>query len=281
MQLGEDLIASTEANSNASPLTVALTERDRDIQSMVRRSLDRKDVLLAYQPVVSAADPSRIAYFEGLIRVLDDAGRIIPASDFIESCDQTETGRILDCIALELGLAALSEAPNLRLAINMSTRSIGDSGWMESLHGGLEGQSTIAERLIIEIDESSTIGNPEATRAFIEEMQPLGIGFALDDFGAGYMAFRNLRDFDFDIIKIAGEFVRGIHMDPDSKVIATALVSIAKQFDMLTVAECVGSEADANLLASIGVDCMQGYYFGVPTTRPTWPEFPAMLKRAL
>ncbi|WP_317707038.1 EAL domain-containing protein [Tropicimonas sp. TH_r6] len=244
---------------------------------MVRRSLERKDVLLAYQPVVSARQTGKIVFFEGLLRVLDDTGRVIPARDFISACEKTETGRLLDCLALEIGLQALAKAPSLRLAINMSARSIGFSRWIKTLHAGLDGQPTVAERLIIEITESSTIVMPDVTHAFMEEMQLLGVSFALDDFGAGYTAFRYLRDFDFDIIKIAGEFIRGIHKDPDNQVLTQAMITIARQFEMFTVAESVESEQDAQLLTKMGVDCMQGYFFGVPTTRPSWPEFPREL----
>ncbi len=277
MQSGPDLFSPAEIDEVASPLSAAVAERDRDVLSMVRRSLERKDVLLAYQPVVSARQPSTIVFFEGLLRVLDDTGRIIPAREFISACEKTETGRLLDCLALEIGLQALARAPSLRLAINMSARSIGYSRWVKTLHAGLDGQPTVAERLIIEITESSTIVMPDVTHAFMEEMQLLGVSFALDDFGAGYTAFRYLRDFDFDIIKIAGEFIRGIHNDPDNQVLTQALVTIARQFEMFTVAESVESEQDAQLLTEMGIDCMQGYFFGVPTTRPSWPEFPREL----
>ena len=157
MQSGRDDFIPADFDNAANPLAMAVAERDADILSMVRRSLDRKDVLLAYQPVVSTRTPDRIAFFEGLIRVLDDTGRIIPAGEFISACENTETGRIIDCLALEIGLNALARAPKLRLAINMSARSIGYSRWMKTLHEGLDDRPTVAERLIIEITESSTI----------------------------------------------------------------------------------------------------------------------------
>lgn len=96
------------------------------------------------------------------------------------------------------------------------------------------------------------------------------MSFALDDFGAGLTSFRYLRDFYFDIIKIDGSFIRGIHKNPDNQVLAKVMVSIAQHFEMLTVAEFVETEAEANFLAKTGIDCLQGYYFGVPTVRPRW-----------
>lgn len=263
-----------------NPLAVAIAQRDRDILSMVRRSVDSGNVLLAYQPVVDARRPDRTAFYEGLIRVIDDTGRIIPASDFIDACESHELGRIMDCLALEFGLKALAIAPSLRLAVNMSARSIGYPRWMATLEQGLAACPTVGERLILEITESSAILMPDITIVFMQRLQEHGIAFALDDFGAGYTAFRHLRDLDFDIVKIAGEFITGIHEDADNRVLTRALVSIARQFDMLTVAEAVESAPDARILAEMGVDCLQGYYFGVPSTRPRWPEFPQSMRSA-
>ena len=75
-----------------SPLAAAVAERDRGTMDMVRRAVKRRDVMLAFQPVVQAARPDRPAFYEGLIRILDETGRIIPARDFIEAVETTETG---------------------------------------------------------------------------------------------------------------------------------------------------------------------------------------------
>ncbi|SIN74519.1 EAL domain-containing protein [Vannielia litorea] len=264
----------------SSPLGAAVRQRDSDILAMVRAALDRRDVLLAFQPIVRATDHQKTAFYEGLIRVLDDTGRVIPAREFISACETNEIGRIIDCLALEMGLTALHEAPGLRLAINMSARSIGYPRWMQTLERGLAMAPTLAERLIIEITESSAIVMPDITSVFMLDLQTRGVSFALDDFGAGYTAFRYFRDFFFDILKIDGQFVKGIARDPDNRVIVEAMISIARHFDMFTVAEFVENAEDAAVLSEIGVDCLQGYHFGAPTTSPSWREFPRGMRRA-
>lgn len=253
-----------------NPLDFAVRSRDKNTMDMVRDALRRKQVMLAYQPVVRADRQHRPAFYEGLIRVLDDTGRIIPAREFIEVVETDEMGRIIDCLALEMGLAALAEEPGLRLSINMSARSVGYKRWMDTLNHGLQIDPTAGERLILEITESSAMVMPELVTAFMGELQRLGVSFALDDFGAGYTAFRFLKDFYFDIVKIDGQFIRNIHADPDNQVLTKALVSIAEQFEMFTVAECVEDAKDVHFLESIGIDCMQGYYFGAPTITPPW-----------
>ncbi|MBW6505158.1 MAG: EAL domain-containing protein [Rhodobacteraceae bacterium] len=253
-----------------SPLDYAVAERDRETMSLVRRAVDRRDVVLAFQPIVQGARPDRPAFYEGLIRLLDETGRIIPAKDFIETIETTELGRKIDCLSLEMGLIALAEDPGLRLAINMSARSIGYPNWLKTLNRGLAKDDTAAERLILEITESSAMVMPELVSVFMQDLQQRGVSFALDDFGAGYTSFRYLREFYFDIIKIDGQFIRGIAESADNQVLTQALMSIARHFDMFTVAESVENARDAAFLQGLGIDCMQGYYFGAPTILPPW-----------
>jgi EAL domain-containing protein (putative c-di-GMP-specific phosphodiesterase class I) len=255
-----------------NPLAHALASRDKSIVSMVDEAVRHNQVMLAYQAIVPAGGQGRAAFYEGLIRVMDETGRIIPAQEFIHAVETTETGRIIDCLALEKGLRALRDYPDLRLAINMSARSIGYPRWMRTLKRGLAHGDTIAERLILEITESSAMLVPELVVNFMDDLQKKGISFALDDFGAGFTSFRYLRDFYFDILKIDGQFIRGICDDPDNQVLTNALISIGEQFDMVTIAESVEQPRDAAYLESIGIDCLQGYYFGAPTIHPPWLE---------
>ncbi|RAK15381.1 EAL domain-containing protein (putative c-di-GMP-specific phosphodiesterase class I) [Salipiger aestuarii] len=253
-----------------SPLDLAVAERDRTILDTVRNAIRHKQVMLSFQPVVQARKPDSLAFHEGLVRVLDETGRIVPARDFISAVEGTEYGRMLDCIALEEGLSELANVPSLRLAVNMSARSIGYPRWMDILHKGIAENPTVGERLILEITESSAMLVPELVTSFMADLQPDGITFAMDDFGAGYTALRHFKDFSFDILKIDGEFIRGIARDPDNQVLTRAMVSIAEQFDLFTVAESVERADDAAFLTEIGVDCLQGYYFGAPTVSPDW-----------
>jgi EAL domain-containing protein (putative c-di-GMP-specific phosphodiesterase class I) len=219
-----------------SPLDAAVAARDAGVIQMVKEAVHHKQVALAYQPVVQTARPSQPAFYEGLIRLFDETGRIIPARDFIDQIEEIELGRQIDCIALEKGLQVLRETPQIRLSINMSARSIGYTRWMSTLKRGLRADPTVAERLILEITERSAMTVPELVVSFMSDLQRKGISFALDDFGSGYTSFRYLRDFYFDILKIDGEFIRNIHTDPDNQVLTKAMVAIAQQFDMFTVA---------------------------------------------
>jgi len=252
-----------------SPLDVAITQRDRGTLAMVQQAMARGDTRLAYQPVMRA-DGGGIAFYEGLIRLLDETGRVIPARDFISVVEDEELGRQIDCVALKLGLNALRASPTLRLSINMSARSVGFPGWMQLLRRAIRQRPDIVHRLILEITETSVMLMPEIVRVFMDELQDKGIVFALDDFGAGSTAFRHLRHFCFDILKIDGQFARAVDTDPDNQVLYQALISLARHFDMLVVSEAVETAAEAAWLTAAGVDCLQGYHFGAPTLSPPW-----------
>ena len=255
-----------------SPLSAAIARRDADIHAMVRATVNRGDVILAYQPVVTAGPNPAPAFYEALARVRDIDGRILPAKDFINAVEATETGRLIDCLALKQGLQTLRNVPDLRLSVNMSARSIGYQPWMQELQSALQADPSLGDRLILEITESSAMVMPDLVSVFMRDLQRLGIAFALDDFGAGFTAFRYLRQFYFDILKIDGQFVQKINLSSDNQVLMRALISIGEHFDMFTVAESVETAEEAAFLQEAGIDCLQGFYCGVPTIAPPWVE---------
>lgn len=253
-----------------NPLDFAIADRDRRAVNLVRQGLANDRAMLAFQPVVQAGAPQRPAFYEGLIRIMDETGRIIPACDFIDAVEMTQLGRQIDCTSLHLGLETLMNVPDLRLSINMSARSIGHAPWRLVLESWLQKDPSLGERLILEITERSAMVMRDVVRTFMADLQAKGVSFALDDFGAGYRSFRYLKDFHFDILKIDEMFIRNIHENPDNQVLTQAFLSLAQHFEMYTVAEHVESEKDVEFLVEAGIDCMQGYYFGAPTLRPYW-----------
>lgn len=253
-----------------NPLNAAVANRDRNTLAMVSDALKHNQTLLAFQPVMVAKDSMRVGFYEGLIRVIDDTGRIIPAKDFMPVVERSELGREIDVNALNMGLRTLHENPNVRLSINMSARSIGYERWIQTLNRWLKKNPTIGERLIMEITEGSAMDQPELVIDFMDRLSARGVCFALDDFGAGYTALRYLKDFYFDVLKIDMQFCHGIADDRDTQVLTQAMIHIGRHFDMLVVAEGVERAQDVEVLIQMGVDCLQGFYFSAPQVRPSW-----------
>ena len=268
------------SEKGASPLDAAVKARDGSTMDMVEAAIKHREVILAYQPVMQARAPFETGFYEGLARVLDATGRVIPARDFMGTIANSETGRELDCLVLDIGMRTLSRNPGLRLSINMSARSIGYKKWMRILDRHLKKDIALGERLMLEISEASAMSVPELVLDFMDRLVTSGIAFALDDFGAGTTSFKHFRDFYFDAVKIDGQFVRNVSHNSDNQDLVCALVGVAKQFDMLTIANSVETVEDAEFLASIGVDCLQGYLFGAPTVHPPWHSGDSVRKRA-
>lgn len=249
-----------------SPLDWAATLRDADLPALVRQALSEGRARLAFQPVVTAREPARVAFHEGLIRLLDASGALLPAGAFIASVEDSGLGREVDCVALRLAVDTLRRHPQARLSVNMSARSIGDGAWRHALEGGLAVPG-LADRLVLEISEASAMLLPDVVQRFMAEMQPKGVSFALDDFGAGLVAFRHLKDFLFDCVKVERAVVAGVDASPDAQVLAGALISVARQFGMFAVASGVETEGEARTLRALRADCLQGFLFGRPRPR--------------
>ncbi len=264
----------------ASPLGVAIGHADQDTMRMVEEAIRTRRLALAYQPVVLSRDPGRVAFHEGLIRVLEPNGRIIPAREFVTTIEVHELGREIDCATLEIGLTALLKHPELRLSVNMSARSIGYPRWMRTLKRGLDAGSTVGERLILEITENSAMTVPELVIAFMDDMQGRGVAFALDNYGAGTTGLRFFKDFMFDMLKLDGQFVRDIHRDPDNQALVKSLLSACKHFGIFTVAQSVEKPEEAACLQHLGLDCMQGHLFGAPSVKRPWVAIEAPRKTA-
>lgn len=258
------------AEKHHDPLSRATHQRDRGVVQHVAEAVHHGQAFLAYQPVVAANPPQKSAFFEGFIRITDGTGRVIPARDFISEIEDTELGRQVDCLALAHGLACLREEPNLRLSINLSAKSIGYPKWMRQLRRCLAQDPTLGQRIILEINEASAMMMPEIVGAFLTELRPHGVTFALDDFGRGATSLRHLRDLPFDIIKIDSHFVRNVDENSDNQVALAAIVALARNFDFITIAENVESQMEAETLCRLGVDCLQGHYFAPPSPRLPW-----------
>ena len=102
------------AASEENPLEYATARRDSDVLSYFCKALEDKTALLAYQPIVAGRGPQSNVFYEGLIRIPDPTGSIIPARDFVFWAEKTELGRQIDCTALYLGLTELAKFPDLR-----------------------------------------------------------------------------------------------------------------------------------------------------------------------
>lgn len=257
----------------ASPLDAAISAQDRETLAMVASVLQDRRMRLAFQPVVYAADPAVIGFFEGFIRLLNLRDQVIPARDFMAAVERQQLGRDIDCAALQLGIMAMQRNPQIRVSINMSARSVGYRPWIDILRRALQETPRLGASLILEINEASALQVPDVLKPFMAEMREQGIVFALDDFGAGMTSLRLLQELGFEIAKLDGSLVKHVDRLPEGQTVARTAIAMAEELGMYVVAEAVETEGEATWLRDAGVGCLQGYLFGPPTVTPDFRAF--------
>jgi EAL domain-containing protein (putative c-di-GMP-specific phosphodiesterase class I) len=223
------------------------------------------DLVIAYQPVVSASGHNRAGFHECLVRVREPSGNLIPAAKFMPAIEQLGLATLIDRQVLVMALDALAHQPGIRVSVNIFPQTMQDAQWMMLFNEGTKRDPTLSERLIIEVTETAAMLEPARTLDFMDRLRRQGCAFALDDFGMGHTSFGSLRDFRFDIIKIDGSFITDVTTNADSRFFVTKLVEIGHYFDMMTVAEFVQGPAEARILRDLGVEYFQGFYFGAPS----------------
>ncbi|MGA8169984.1 MAG: bifunctional diguanylate cyclase/phosphodiesterase [Methylocystis sp.] len=224
-------------------------------------ALNERRVELAFQPIVNAGD-GETAFYEALLRVRLADGSMVAPGSIIPVAEKAGLVRLLDQRVLELALVCLVENPDLRLSVNASLPTILDPEWPDRLCAGVLANPGVAERLTIEITETSMIEDIGATSHVIAQCKKLGVKVAMDDFGAGHTSFRNLRALAFDLVKIDGVFVQNILNSADDRFFVRTLIDLAHHLELKIVAEWVEDEATAAVLREWGVDFFQGALFG-------------------
>ena len=233
-------------------------------------ALKEDRLIFAYQPIIDAITRQTVEY-ECLLRMIRPDGTVAPAGHFIPAAEQLGLVRLVDRRALEMAVATLEAHPKIHLSVNVSGTTAQDSAFLCSFVDYVKAHSGIARRLVVELTETAALHHFEENAQFVSRLREMGCRVAIDDFGAGYTSFRNLQMLRVDKVKIDGSYVAEISNSPENQVFVRTLVDLAKNFNLKTTAEWVGTEAEAQLLAGFGVDYFQGFFFGQPLLHPEWP----------
>ena len=226
-------------------------------------ALNERRIRLAYEPVVSAVSRER-AFHECLVRMDQGDGQVLLAPDIVPVAERLGLIRLVDHRVLELVVAELAAAPDVCLSLNISPDTTMDPDWWAGIESLMLAHPGVAERLIVEITETVAIQDIDDVRAFVSRLKHFGSRIAIDDFGAGYTSFRNLRKLGVDIVKIDGAFVQNLARSERDRYFVRALVDLARHLGIATVAEWVEDEESAAMLAGWGVDYLQGDHCGAP-----------------
>ncbi len=252
-----------------SPQRETARLRQMGIADEIVAALKDGRLKLAYQPILGAKS-RRISHYECLLRMLRADGQVVTAGYFVPAAEQMGIVHLVDRFALESVIQSLKAHKKLTLAVNVSGTAADDPAWLQRFIDYIRQHGEVANRLIVELTETAALHHFEENARFITQLKELGVRVAIDDFGAGYTSFRNLQMLHVDTVKIDGLYVKNLAESPENQVFVRTLVGLAKNLGLKTVAEWVGSDADAALLQSFGVDYLQGFHFGEPLLDPEW-----------
>lgn len=246
-----------------SPTRETVRQRSMSVADEVISALDENRMRLVLQPIVDAKTHVPKLY-ECLLRMHKADGSIVSAGEFISVAEQLGMARLIDRRTLELAVDLLRAHPGLHMSLNVSGLTSADKDWLVSLSELTERERSLTERLTIEITETAAIQDIDQSAHFVDCLKDMGCQVAIDDFGAGYTSFKNLKRLDVDMVKIDGTFVKNLLDDSSDQVFINTMVEIAGTFGMKTVAEWVGDLDTARMLADAGIDYLQGFLYGMP-----------------
>ena len=221
-------------------------------------------LFIEMQPIMSLKTPHESLNFEVLLRMRGPDGRIMPAGPLIGAAEKSGRAGVIDRWVLSTTLGWIAEnitrLPNTRfVCMNLSGASLNDERFVADTLEILGRHVHVASRLCMEITESVALHDLDNTRRFIDQVRNFGVKVALDDFGAGYTSFSYLKELPADVLKIDGNFIVNINAHPANVAIVEAIVSLAVNLGMKTIAEWAEDAATVQTLAEIGVDYVQGW----------------------
>ncbi|MGE5547823.1 MAG: EAL domain-containing protein [Solirubrobacterales bacterium] len=238
------------------------------LENALRQALERREFTVHYQPIFATAT-GRVAAIEALVRWHHpEVGLVVP-SQFLALAEETglilPIGRLVFTQAcLELAELRRTLAPELRLHLNLSGRQVRQLDLVETISDAIEAAGLPPSAVVLEIPEGSVGDKVQESGNVFSRFAALGVGVAIDEFGAGYSSFSFLRKLTADTLKVSQTFVRNAASSSDDAEIVTAIVAVARGLHMSVVAPGIESEEQLSFLSTFGCDLVQGFLLARP-----------------
>ena len=264
--------AKSQGASQHAVFDIAMHDRavaTLQMENDLRRAIDRKELRVMYQPVVTLPD-GRIVGFEALSRWQHRSRGWIPPAEFIPLAEETGLIGLMDRWVLEEActtMRALQDAhprtPPLTLSVNLSGRELLQLDLVEQIEGILGRTGLDPRSLRLEITETVLVENESQAHRCLTMLKGLGLRLCLDDFGTGYSSLSYLHRMPIDVLKVDASFVRGMGDEKNRRIVET-VVLLGKNLGLEVVAEGVETPAQASMLLRLGCELAQGYLYGAP-----------------
>jgi diguanylate cyclase (GGDEF)-like protein len=242
---------------------LAKIESSQTILEGLQKAIELKQLSLNYQPIVNSAEHKAESY-EALLR-WNFNGTLVTPDNFIPLAEKS--GLIKEIGAWVLNRACMdavhwlnSEAASV--SVNVSVIQLMDDGFIRHLDNCLQSSRLSPDRLHLEITESTFVENEQKIRFQLDQIQQRRVKISIDDFGTGYSSLSQLQTLPVNFIKIDKSFVDNVHGKGEAIIRATQF--IARELNCQTIAEGVETKQQADMLFSMGIDYLQGFYFAKP-----------------
>ena len=257
--------AGVDALSTPS-LVAGMTELLADTASRItelRQTVANRSFHIVLQPIVKLQN-GVLHHYEALLRTAKGESPVAFLG-FAESVDLSGEVDLAVCErVIHLLLESAQRNPLPEVAVNLSARSLGSDSFVAALRTMLNRNSSIRNKVMFEITETSQIDDLVRAEAVLQQLRRDGHRICLDDFGTGATSFPYLEALTVDFVKIDGAYVqRMLSVDRDRAIIK-ATVGLCRDLDIKTVAEMIETAQQAEALRSLGIDYGQGYLFGKP-----------------
>ncbi len=248
-------------------------EAELKLVEQLSTSSATEGLFLVMQPIMSLTEPFESLNFEVLLRMNDENGKLIPTDRLISAGETSGRMSTIDRWVLQTTLDWLNQnyaylKHTKFVCINLSGASLNDEKFLQDVFGMLEKNIHIVKHICLEVTESVALHDLDNTRRFVDKVRSYGAKVALDDFGAGYTSFSYLKELTADLLKIDGSFIVKMNRHPANIAIVEAIVNLARNLGMKTIAEWAEDAATVQTLIEVGVDYVQGFV----VARPQMPD---------
>ena len=239
------------------------------IETDLRRALQREELRIFYQPIVST-ESRQVRGFEALVRWEHPEHGLLSPARFMPVAE--ETGLVIpidqwvlrdSCRQLRAWQQEFPMNPLLSVSVNLSGKQFAHPDLCDKIRAILDETGIIPLSIKLEITESSLVENPDAATQILRQLKELGVRISLDDFGTGYSSLSYLHRFPIDVLKIDRSFVNRMSVSKNSEIVRT-IITLAINLGMEVIAEGVETEAQVAQLTGMRCDYMQGYLFAQP-----------------
>ena len=265
--------AKTDGKARWATYGPELYQRTRErleLETGLRRALDRSELSLRFQPIVSLID-GMIAGMEALVRWEHPQQGTLPPSGFISIAESTglivplgEWVLMQACQQAKHWQHLFGQSRPFIMTVNVSGSQLQHAPFLDTVHSALGETGLDPRMLVLEFTESVLMRHCDIMESHLRAFKTLGVRLAIDDFGMGYSSLSYLRQFPVDILKIAKPFVDGICSTTTDAALARAIVALADALDLQTIAEGIEDDQQQRALMALGCQFGQGYYFGAP-----------------